>query len=443
MISRRNMLKGIALSTVAFGADRIIMPSQKLQAQEISDLPNARILAQPWHQSSFIGEPLMDERLIFYLGHSWYQMSEIGECLDTASRIEAGDIEGWRREWFHTADRVRSVAETSLAGEHEISAGEAYFRATSYYLAGLIYMESPDDPEMPRTARAVAECFEAGLRLLHIPGEAVRIPYETSFLPAYYFRTGKINAPLLIAHQGMDASVEETYFLAQGALARGYNCLLFHHPGQGLALREQGLTFRPDWENVITPVMNYALQLSDIDPARIAVMGLSFGGSLVLRAAAYEHRMKICISNPPAYDWGSTIHNILFGEYPEMGTLLENDPTTFNIAIGQFLESAPSYYRWWMNSAMWKYGQSTSAELLQHLQSYSLEGHLEHITCKVLLMDGSAEERTAGDGERIHQMLPNSTYMLFTDEDTASLHNQTGALAVANQRMFDWLDENL
>ncbi len=33
--------------------------------------------------------------------------------------------------------------------------------------------------------------------------------------------------------------------------------------------------------------------------------------------------------------------------------------------------------------------------------------------------------------------------MLFTAEDTGLLHCQTGALSVASQRMFDWLDENV
>lgn len=442
MVNRRHFLRGLGASALLVGAD-VVLPLRPAPTVKAQETAGSRTLTQPWYRSSFIGEPLMDERLIFYLGHSWYHMSDIGECLDTASRIEAGDVAGWRKEWFRTADRLHKVAETSEAGGHAVSAGEAYLRATSYYLAGLIYMESPDDPEMRRTARAVATSFESALKLLNIPGDPVKIPYEGKVLPAYYFRTGKQDAPLLIAHQGMDASVEETYFVAQGALARGYNCLLFHHPGQGLALREHGLTFRPDWENVIRPVVDFALALPDIDPQRIAIMGLSFGGALVLRAAAYEKRIKVCIANPPTYNWGGTIQNVLFGQNPAMVTLLEQDPAAFNAAIEQFLANAPSYYRWWFNAARWKYGQATAADLIKHLGAYSLEGVLDKITCKVLLMDGTAEQWSPGDGEKIHRMLPNSHMMVFTDEDTAAMHNQTGALAIANQRLFDWLDGNL
>jgi dienelactone hydrolase len=441
MVSRRNFLKSLGVGGALLGADftlRSTLPSASAFKPKTQSL-----LAQPWWQTSFIGDWLMDERFVFYLGHAWYKMADIGECFDTASRITAEDIPSWRREWFYTADRVRAIAESSLAGGHEISAGEAYLRATSYYLAGLIYMDSPDDPEMSRTARAVADCFEAALRLMRIPGEPVQIPYEGGVLPAYYFQSGEANAPLLIAHQGQDASVEETYHLAEGAVARGYNCLMFHHPGQGLALREHGFTFRPDWENVITPVIDFALTLPNIDPERIAVMGMSFGGQLVLRAAAFEKRMKIVIADPPTYNWGKSTLDTIFGDQPEMFTLLENDPATFNAMIEELIDNSPAYYRWWVNAAMWKYGQTTPADLLSHFQQYTLEGIVEQITPKVLLMDGESERYSAGDGELLHSLLPDSTYMLFTEAEAAAQHNQPGAVAIVNQKLFDWLDDNL
>ena len=43
------------------------------------------------------------------------------------------------------------------------------------------------------------------------------------------------------------------------ALARGYNCLIFEGPGQGELIREQRIPFRPDWEKVVTPVVDFAL----------------------------------------------------------------------------------------------------------------------------------------------------------------------------------------
>ncbi len=446
-LNRRTFLKRaglVAAGTTMIRFDTLpIFAPGNAAAQQFEGTGEGALTNVPWYEASLIGDPLMDERLLFVLGHTGCQMAEISECLDTASRIVAGDYASWRYEWFHTADRVRSVADDCLAGGHAISAGESYLRATSYYLAGLLYMESPDDPDMPRTTRASAECFEDALRLLNLPGEPVQIPYEDSILPAYYFHTGNDDKPLLIFHQGMDASVEDTYVIARDAVARGYNCLMFHHPGQGLALREHGLTFRPDWENVIGPVIDFALQLPGVDPTRLILLGLSFGGSLVLRAAAFEKRIKICISNPPVYNWGATIRDILFGSFPQMADLLAQDPDAFNTSIMTVLEQGPPTYRWWFNSAMWKYGQSTPADLVNHIEEYSLADVLDRITCKVLIMDGEAEAYGTGSAQQVHNLLPTSDYILFTVEDTALLHNQTAAMAIANQHMFDWLDDNI
>ena len=77
------------------------------------------------------------------------------------------------------------------------------------------------------------------------------------------------------------------------AMQRGYHCLQFAGPGQGTAIRLQGLPFRPDWEKVVTPVVDFAVGLPGVDPERIALMGLSMGGALAPRAAAFEKRIKV------------------------------------------------------------------------------------------------------------------------------------------------------
>jgi hypothetical protein len=62
----------------------------------------------------------------------------------------------------------------------------------------------------------------------------------------------------------------------------------------------------------------------------------------------------------------------------------------------------------------------------------------------MLIMDGTAEEFSSGQAKKLYDALSSpKEYMLFTEEDAGLVHCQTGALSVASQRMFDWLDEHV
>src|SRR3712207_910443 len=74
---------------------------------------------RPWYELGIIGEPIMDNQLLWYLSHTGQGMADIGECLDTATRIDAAEENSWPREWLKTAERVRKLAENSLAKGHK------------------------------------------------------------------------------------------------------------------------------------------------------------------------------------------------------------------------------------------------------------------------------------------------------------------------------------
>jgi alpha-beta hydrolase superfamily lysophospholipase len=379
-------------------------------------------------------------------------MADIGECLDTAWRIDPQDAWSWPTEWLRTADRLRRTAEASLARSHALSAGESYLRAASYYRAALIHHPEPADPGVAQAARQSMACFDRAIALLGIPARPVRIPYEGVTLPGYFYRSPAAHgkAPVLIVHEGRDAWPEETKYLADAAIKRGYHCLQFHGPGQAAAIRLQGLTFRPDWERVVTPVVDFAVSLPEVDPERIALMGISMGGALAPRAAAFEKRLKICIANPGVLSWADAIIGA-FAEYPILLRVLDANPDAFNKAIWGFLKAAAltgnslmSSATWWLKDSMWKHGVSSPADLIADLRRYTNVEIADRITCRVLVMDGEAEEFSAGQARKLHDALRcPKDYMLFTAEDTGLVHCQTGALAVATQRMFDWLDEYL
>jgi hypothetical protein len=437
-IARRKTLKHTGL----LGAGALLGAGLTLAATG-SESVSTGGSARPWYELNIIGEPIMDNQLMWYLSHTGQGMADIGECLDTASRIDAADRSSWPREWLGTAERVHKMAKNSLAKGRKRSAGAAYLRAANYYRAALIHHPEPKDSEMVHTGRQSMACYNKALELLSIPAQAVKIPYEGTALPGYFFPSpvARGEAPLLILHQGRDAWPEETMWAVEGAVERGYHCLLFHGPGQGMALREQGLTFRPDWEKVITPVVDFALELPGVEPEAIVLMGLSMGGALAPRAAAFEKRIKICIADPGVLNWGEAMHKH-FEAYGLL-KLLEVNPQAFNITVEGLTKIWPTA-RWWFKDAAWKHGATSPADLMAKLNDFNNEGVVGRISCQMLIMDSTAEEFTRGQAKELYDALKcPKEYMLFTEEDTGQVHCQTGALSVASQRMFDWLDENI
>ena len=98
--------------------------------------------------------------------------------------------------------------------------------------------------------------------------------------------------------------------------------------------------------------------------------------------------------------------------------------------------------RWGMRDTMWKHGCTTAAQLFTEMKKYTNRGFTDRITAKMLVIDGEAEE--FGQAKELYDALRGPRdYMMFTAEEAAQLHVQTGATAVQSQRIFDWLEDNL
>jgi alpha-beta hydrolase superfamily lysophospholipase len=124
-------------------------------------------------------------------------------------------------------------------------------------------------------------------------------------------------------------------------LERGYNCLTFEGPGQGGVIRKQKIPFRYDWEKVVTPVVDYALSRpEEIDPKRIALMGISMGGYLAARAAAFEHRIAACILYNGVFDG----YDALASSFPKsLLTAIDNrNSEIVNTVLNILSESNPN-----------------------------------------------------------------------------------------------------
>jgi alpha-beta hydrolase superfamily lysophospholipase len=441
-ISRRQALGGAGLflggALAAVGAQRAFNGAPK-------EVPGIKARSDAWYDLRFTGDGLMDNQLLWFLGHATTGMSDIGECLETAKRIQAGEEKSWFDAWLQTAERVHRFADVAQSKGHAVSAGETYMRAANYYRAATMHYTDRSDPRLFEATRRASATFEKANTLLGYPAEPVEIPYEGTFLPGYFIRSphAKPSAPVLVMHQGLHAWPEETRWVYDGAFKRGYHALIFHGPGQGRALREKGLVFRPDWERAVSPVIDVAERLAGVDPKRILLMGLSFGGALAPRAAAFDRRIALCIANPGVLSWWEAMTSHFERFAPGVISLLRSQPELFDKAIHRLASGWPTA-AYWLRDVQWKHGAQTPSQIFQKLSEFDNTPIIDRISCPVLIMEGTAEDATPGQSRKLHDALKGPKHlMVFTEEDAAPLHCQAGAGALAAQRLFDWLDENV
>jgi hypothetical protein len=390
-----------------------------------------------------MADPILDQVVLFYLGEVWHQSADVGEVLQTAASVDASDEYSWSREWRKTSERLRALAQQSELAGHSLSASQAYLRAATYLRAVLHRHPDPQDAEVPVLAQQQVENFAAYLRLSGLDASSVQMPYEDTTLPGYFFRSARAKgrAPVLLVHQGRDAWAEDNLHIARAANERGYHALLFDGPGMGKVLRLQKLPFRPDWERVITPVVDYLLERPDVDPERLALLGISMGGFLAPRAAALESRLKLVVANPGVYDWSRIYTGFLDAIDPRLVPLSEADPAAFDQQIAGIM-SQNGLLRWGLVDSMWHHGVNTPSALLRDVARYRLAGLTQQIRAKVLVVDAEAEEW--GQSRQLFDELTSPKELLvFTQAEAAQFHVQPGALAVATHRLFDWIDREL
>jgi esterase/lipase len=217
--------------------------------------------------------------------------------------------------------------------------------------------------------------------------------------------------------------------------------LLVDGPGQSETLRLQNLVFRPDWENVITPVVDFLLAQKDVDPNRIGLIGLSMGGSLAPRAVAFEKRIKVCVANPGVLSWPDIIYGFMGEIDPELATLWKSNPDEFNLRVAEIAAQVP-LVDWGIKDMIWKHRSKSPTDLMAQFQTYSNREIVSKITCKMLVMDGAADDFSQGK-ELFDALTCRKDYKMYDADDPGIQHCQVGAKASSSERIFDWLDQNL
>lgn len=251
--------------------------------QETGNSTDPRISAAAAHWSHRMvtnGVPLADfQDVTTSITHwdqwcsAWVARGKVHEALGMAAEAE---------------DRQRTAA------EHFVTA------AVCYHFGKFLFVH---DPDQMRAAHDLAVAAHTrALPNMDPPAERIAIPFEGQTMFGILRKPkGVASPPVVVMCMGLDSTKEEMRTNETVFLDRGMATLAFDGPGQGEA--EYVLPIRPDYEAPVGAVIDWIEGRDDLDAARVGLWGVSLGGYYAPRAAAFEDRVRACISLTGPFDF--------------------------------------------------------------------------------------------------------------------------------------------
>lgn len=216
----------------------------------------------------------------------------------------------------------------------------------------------------------------------------------------------------------------------------GYEVIGFDGPGQGATLKNNGIAFDYQWEKPTKAILDY-FQLEDV-----TLIGLSMGGWLCLRAAAFEKRIKRVIASGHVYDyykiplliaqWLMNIFNKKFKNYSN------------SVALKQIKKGGMEGGK--MSNLMYM----TKIDVPMSAFDYAIQMneknlHSELVNQDVLMLTGKNDHFIPYKlPDKQIKLLSNAkslTDRVFTKHEQAQNHCQIGNFGLAIETMQKWIEE--
>jgi len=352
-------------------------------------------------------------------------MAEIDEVCERL-RDRQQESDAWQEEWCRMGARLEKIGDRAEAAGHRMSAGNAFLRAGMYYFTGERFIYPG---ELKRDiGRKAIELQTKGLLQRYPNIERVEVPFEGASLPALFMKAPSASArtPTIVVFDGMD-NCKEMSVLFNGLefAARGWNTLAIDGPGQGESLRLRNMYARHDYESAGTAAYDYVASRADVDPAKVVVMGYSFGGYYAGRVAAFEKRYAAGVAF-------AALHWDLAAWQRDIKRRHETDPT--NTAQSQF------HFRWIMGHM--DDGDAAIAEA----ERFSLREIAAKIEMPFLIVHAEEDKVVpVASAYKLYEALGSKRKHLkiFTTEDGSVYHAQADNRQAGVDYIADWIDDTV
>lgn len=296
-------------------------------------------------------------------------------AVEEARRVVDGlpglEPEPWAEAWLAAARTFEARALAALSRDRPADAREAWWQAYQFAFLGRY-----PTPLHPAKQFAYDEARRYFLKAGALDGvERVEVPIadgdrEGRDRVTFYLArpdTATASAPVVLVWGGVDAWKEETYVRTAGLRRDGIATIHLDMPGVG----ESPLFAGPRGERMWDPVFDW-IDRSDLDSARVAVLGLSFGGYWAMKLA-HTHRERLTA----AVNWGGGVHR------------------TFQVAWQERSRGAGSYLMDLMAARARIFGGTTFEDYIARCPELSLldQGVLDRPSCDLLLVNGKDDRQ--------------------------------------------------
>jgi dienelactone hydrolase len=288
-------------------------------------------------------------------------------------RAQVDDWDSWWSAWialaeYHlrAADRHRERGWAMAEGDARIRAGLAYHWAKA--------MSIEDDERYREISLKSVAAVADGYRAFDDTFERIEIPFDGAAMVGNLRRPQGVQKPaLIVLVPGLESVKEEFPSWEQHFLTRGMATFSLDGPGQG----ECGFNLRqrPDYEVAFGTALDALEQREDLDMTRVGAAGISLGGYLVVRAAAFEPRLKAVLSNCGPFNLGDAFDHM-----------------------------APIYQQ----KNLWNSGSKDLDEAKAFASRINLDGVAQKVSQPVLVVYGAADALVSAEhGTALTDALPN------------------------------------
>lgn len=383
----------------------------------------------------------MDFNLMWALGNSSAGGAEPGECMHVASQIKDGNSESWVAEWTKAGQRLEAQAQAAERAHHLVSAREAYLRAFSYYHIGTLSAR-PQDKRLAENWRRGTSCFQKAGALFDPPIVPIEVPFQPYPLHGYFMPalSGAAKAPTLIYVTGGEGWAEHAYFWVGAGRSRGYNIIAVDLPYHvGSRLRYPELPLKNAAEGIDAPlkaVIDYTVQRPDVDHDRVALIGFSFGGWCVGRAAMIDggNCIKALIADSPIYD----VYALSEAEFPP--ALLKAPAFVTNL-VGQIAMHQNTTDATTAERTCWQFGVRSLSQLIELGRGETVKSEKIHCPTLCLASEGEAPAFLTQAREFYDALKVPKKLHIFSIEEGADAHCQVNNPTLMQEVVYDWLDE--